>query len=104
MWLKKNTLTAEHRIRRVDLVERKASVPRDAMPFAVPDRTRSSRGLSCRNAIPEFPIAVGRFAKGIEADGAAVPETKGHGKVDLVERKACVPLKAEPAPFRAPRS
>ena len=92
--LKKNTLTTQYRIRKVDLVERKASVPLKAVPLKAADRTRKFRVLKPRGANLRFASALRCFLSGIESSGAAVPGTKGHRKVDLVERNASVLLKA----------
>ena len=94
MWLKKNTLTTQYRIRKVDLVERNASVPLKAVPLKAADRTRKFRVLKPTGANPRFASAVRCFLSEIESLGAAVPRTKGHRKVDLVERNAPVFLPA----------
>ena len=87
-------------LRKVDLVERNASVPLKAVPVKAAETTRKFRVLSFRGANLRFASAVRCFLSGIESPGAAVPGTKGHRKVDLVERNASVPLKATETTLR----
>ena len=63
-------------------------------------RKRQSLQTGRGGANPRFASAVRCFLSGIESPGAAVPGTKGHRKVDLVERNASVPLKATETTLR----
>ena len=63
-------------------------------------RKRQSLQTGRGGANRQFASAVRCFLSGIESPGAAVPGTKGHRKVDLVERNASVPLKATETTLR----
>ena len=71
-----------------------------AVPLKAADTTRKFRVPKLRGANSLFASAVRCFLSEIESPGAAVPETKGHRKVDLVERNASVPLKAAETTLR----
>lgn len=58
--------------------------------------TRKCRVPTVRGANPQFASAVRCFFSGVESPGAAVPGTKGHRKLSLVERNASLSLKTHP--------